>query len=45
MRIKADSYPPRGARDLPELDVFWAAFGVHPGYKIYLPRDARVPIW
>jgi putative endopeptidase len=48
MRIKTDPHPPLEVRGtLPEmnLDAFYAAFGVHPGDKMYLPSDKRVTIW
>jgi putative endopeptidase len=39
--------PPHARVDLPmrNIDAFYAAFGVKPGDKMYLPPDQRVRIW
>jgi predicted metalloendopeptidase len=31
--------------ELPNLDAWYAAFGVRPGDKMYVPPDHRVRIW
>jgi putative endopeptidase len=47
-RIKTDPHSPpavRGAATLRNQAGFYAAFGVNPGDKMYLPPDQRVNIW
>jgi putative endopeptidase len=46
--LKSDPHPPyaaRGTLPLSNQDPFYAAFGVKPGDKMYLPPDKRVHIW
>jgi len=48
MRVKADPHSPpevRGTAPVVNQDGFYAAFGVKPGDKMYLPPDKRVAIW
>jgi putative endopeptidase len=48
MRLKVDPHPPLEVRGvLPEMntDAFYAAFGVRPGDKMYLPKEQRITIW
>jgi putative endopeptidase len=47
-RIKADPHSPpavRGTAPLRNQAGFYAAFGLKPGDKMYLPPDQRVNIW
>jgi putative endopeptidase len=47
-RIVADPHSPPGARTeipLQNIDAWYAAFGVKPGDKLYLPPEQRVRIW
>jgi len=47
-RIKTDPHSPpavRGAAPLRNQAGFYAAFGLRPGDKLYLPPDQRVNIW
>jgi putative endopeptidase len=47
-RIKTDPHSPpavRGAATLRNQAGFYAAFGLKPGDKMYLPPDQRVNIW
>jgi predicted metalloendopeptidase len=47
-RIKADPHSPpavRGTAPLRNQAGFYAAFGLKPGDKLYLPPDQRVNIW
>ena len=47
-RIKTDPHAPpavRGAAPLSNQPGFYAAFGVKPGDKMYLPPEERVAIW
>jgi len=47
-RIKADPHSPpavRGTATLRNQAGFYAAFGLKPGDKMYLPPDQRVNIW
>ncbi len=47
-RIKADPHSPpavRGTAPLRNQSGFYAAFGLKPGDKLYLPPDQRVNIW
>ncbi len=46
--LKTDPHSPyaaRGALPLRNQDAFYAAFGIKPGDKMYLPPDKRVHIW
>jgi len=46
--LKSDPHSPyaaRGTLPLSNQDPFYAAFGVKPGDKMYLPPDKRVHIW
>jgi predicted metalloendopeptidase len=48
MRIKSDPHSPpaiRGMVPVSNQDGFYAAFGVKPGDKMYLPPDQRVALW
>lgn len=48
MRIKSDPHAPpeiRGALPERNLEAFHAAFDVHEGDGMYLPRERRVTIW
>jgi predicted metalloendopeptidase len=47
-RIKVDTHSPpavRGTAPLKNQPGFYAAFGVKPGDKMYLPPEQRVQIW
>jgi predicted metalloendopeptidase len=47
-RIKADPHSPpavRGTAPLRNQPGFYAAFGLKPGDKMYLPPNERVIIW
>jgi putative endopeptidase len=47
-RIKADPHSPpavRGTAPLRNQPGFYAAFGLKPGDKMYLPPNERVTIW
>jgi putative endopeptidase len=46
--LKSDPHSPyaaRGSLPLSNQDAFYAAFGVKPGDKMYLPPDKRVHLW
>jgi predicted metalloendopeptidase len=48
VRIKSDPHSPpavRGAVPLSNQPGFYAAFGVKPGDKMYLPPEQRVALW
>ncbi len=48
MRVKSDPHSPDQIRGtVPEMnqDSFYAAFGVQPGDKMYLPPEKRVHLW
>ena len=48
MRIKSDPHSPpavRGTVPVSNQAGFYAAFGVKPGDKMYLPPDQRVALW
>ena len=47
-RVKTDPHSPpsvRGIAPLRNQEGFYAAFGLKPGDKMYLPKDQRVSIW
>jgi putative endopeptidase len=47
-RIKTDPHSPpavRGTAPLRNQPGFYAAFGLKPGDKMYLPPNQRVSIW
>jgi len=35
----------RGSQPLRNIDAWYAAFGVQPGDKMYIPPEERVKIW